>query len=131
MACNPQLHLYEHMPEDMRKVEATDLTWSASNANVLPAKVVQAATRKPIWRFTLVRFFSPVATPQLFQNVAERAGPIRSINRRSEVRNNSSNDRAPDFSTAIDLHRSRTNKIHDRREQASLMQIKGVEQSPR
>jgi len=105
MACTPQLHLYERMPADMRKVEATDVSWSASNANILPAKVVEAATRKPIWRFTLVQFFSPIVTPQLFRNVTERAGPIRSTDKRPERWTNPSNDRAP---AGTDLYRSRT-----------------------
>ena len=38
MSCTPQLHLYDHMPENMRTVEATDVSRFAPSVSVSSAR---------------------------------------------------------------------------------------------
>jgi hypothetical protein len=83
MPYTPQLHLYDRMPENMRKTKATDVSTVASK--VSPDEVVEATTRKSIWRCALALFSNPF-TPRPFYNVGERVASIRSNNQLSGVR---------------------------------------------
>ena len=131
MSCTPQLHLYDHMPENMRKAEATDVNRFASSVDFSPAEVVDATTTKSIWRWTLALFLSPISAPQPFRNVGERAGSIRSTNQLSGVRSTRSSGLARDISAGTVLQRSPNILFRDRKDQVSLMQIKGVGRSRR
>ena len=86
MPYTPQLHLYDRMPDNMRKTKATDVSGVASKVNFSPEEVVEATTRKSIWRWALALFSNPFPAPQSSHNVGERVTSIRSNNQLSGVR---------------------------------------------
>ena len=66
--------------------KATDVSRVASKVTFLPEEVVEATTRKSIWRRALALFLRPFPAPQPFYNVGERVASIRSNNQPSGVR---------------------------------------------
>jgi hypothetical protein len=80
----PQLH--DRMPENMRRIKAADVSRVASKVNFSPEEVVEATTRKSIWRWALALLSNPFDAPQPFHDVGERVASIRSNNQLSAVR---------------------------------------------
>ena len=126
MSCTPQLHLYGHMPENMRKVEATNTSKFASNVDFSSEEVVEATINESIWRWAPALFLSPARAPAPIYNVDEQAVSIRSTEKRSEVRTNRSSGLARDVSTGTVLKRSPNILFRDRQDQVTLIHIKGV-----
>jgi len=131
MSSTPQLHLYGHMPENMRKVEVPDASEFTSSVEISSKQVVEAKTNKPLWRWTLALFLDPVHATAAIQNADKRALSIRNAEKRSEGRRNRSSGPARDMSAGTVLNRSPNILLRDRKDQISLTQIKGVGRSHR
>ena len=131
MSCTPQLHLYGHLPENMRKVEAIDASKFASSVDFSSAEVVEATTNKSIWRWALALFLNPINAPQSFHGVDAAAGFILGTNQLPGVRTTRSSGLARDISAGTVLNRSPNVLFRDRKSQVTLMQIKGVGRSRR
>ena len=59
MPYTPQLHLCDRMPENMRKINAAEVSRVASKINISPEEVEEATTRKSIWRCALALLSNP------------------------------------------------------------------------
>ena len=126
MPCTPQLHRYGHMPENIRTVEETDASKFASSVDFSSAELAKATVNRSIWRWALALFLSPVHVPATIPKVGERAVSIRSTEKRSEVRTTRSTGLARDVSTGTFLNRSPNVLFRDRKDQVTLIHIKGV-----
>ena len=129
MSCTPQLHLYDHIPENMRKAEATDVNKFASSVDSSFGEVVGATSNKSIWRWVLALVLHPINAPQSFHRVDAASGSIGGTNQRPEARTNRSSGLARDISAGTVLNRSPNVLFRDRKNQGALMQIKGVRRS--
>jgi len=132
MSCTPQLHLYDRMPQNKRKIEAIDATRFTLSGDASPAEDVGAWTNKVTWRWTFASWFKRIDAPQReLHDIDVVAESIRSATQRPGAPMNRHIGLRPQLSSGAILSRSRTNLVRDSSGQVALTQIKSVGRSKR
>ena len=132
MSCTPQLHLYDHMPQNKRRIEGIDATRVALSGNASPAEDVEASTNNLTWRRTFASWFSRIDAPQKeLHDIDAVAQSIRGTAELPGAPMNRHIGLRPQLSSGAILFSSRTNLIRDGSGQVTLTQIKSVGRSKR